>query len=447
MIELNIFTKILLSVLFGAILGLETETREIEENGVEKAEKEEKSRIGGFRTYTLISLMGGIAGILFVNHLEILSFFLILALAGFLLIAYFMNVKLKEAFGITTEIAVIITFVLGFLTTSSIIKLEVVLVILVLMAFFLSQKRGFGKFIKKIQHREVIDVFSFGLIALVILPVFPDHVFTLGDFFSLIGVTNIGSTALQNFSLGNPFQIWVIVVIISGINLLGYILSRLTGEKLGLFFTSIFSGFISSTSGIISFASKSKETKKEDILLSGAAIVSNAVSFVVVTTLLLIINKDLFIAAFPVTLVVLIFGFVTGSLLIFLYGGGSSKSITVEYQAFSVVPALKFVSIIVVLSLVVQAMQLININTGFVIIVTALSGVIGVDAPTIAIAGLLTNGVIDVNTALIAFLLTNFVNFVAKSIYAYTIGTRKYAKYLTLGLMGSALAGLVIYLI
>lgn len=442
--ESDIFVKILLSVLFGAILGLETETREIEKIGEKKAVLEEKSRIGGFRTYTLISLMGGISGILFLNKLELLSYCLIWALISFLVVAYFMNIKLKEAFGITTEIAIVITFILGFLTTSGIIKLEIVLVILVLMAFFLSQKRGFGKFISKIQHREVIDVFRFGLIALVILPIFPNRVFTIIDLTSLFGITDLGNSSLKNFTLGNPFQIWIIVVIISGINLLGYILSRVTGEKIGIFLTSVFSGLISSTSGIISFASKSK-ANNENLLLSGAALVSNAVSFIIVSALLLISNKELFNAALPIMAGIFIFGFILGSILIFLFRSDTNHG-DVEYQAFSVLPALKFVGVIILLSLLVQILELGHVDTSFVIIITALSGVTGTDAPTIAIAGLLTSGVITVDTALTAFLLTISVNFIAKAIYAYTIGTRKYAKYLSIGLVLSALIGLLIYL-
>jgi len=442
--ESDIFVKILLSVLFGAILGLETQTREIEENGEKKASEKEKSRIGGFRTYTLISLMGGISGILFLNKLEFLSFTLLVALVSFLLIAYFMNIKIKEAFGITTEIAIVITFILGFLTTSGIIKLEIVLVILVLMAFFLSQKRGFGKFISKIEHREVIDVFSFGLIALVILPIFPNRVFTILDVTSLFGTTDLGNSALKNFTLGNPFQIWLIVVIISGINLLGYILSRITGEKIGIFFTSIFSGLISSTSGIISFASKAR-ANGENLLLSGAAIVSNSVSFIIVAGLLLISSKELLNAALPIMAGIFIFGFILGTILIVLFRSDTNHG-KAEYQAFSVLPALKFVGIIIVLSLLVQILELGNVGTGFVILITALSGITGTDAPTIAIAGLLTSGVITVDTALIAFLLTISVNFIAKAVYAYTIGTKKYAKYVSIGLILSSLVGLIIYL-
>ena len=117
-----------------------------------------------------------------------------------------------------------------------------------------------------------------------------------------------------------------------------------------------------------------------------------------------------------------------------------------EYQAFSVLPALKFVGIIIVLSLLVQILELGNVGTGFVILITALSGITGTDAPTIAIAGLLTSGVITVDTALIAFLLTISVNFIAKAVYAYTIGTKKYAKYVSIGLILSSLVGLIIYL-
>src|SRR5258708_2368476 len=171
MTQTDLFIKILLTILFGAILGLETETRSRELDGEKHVKQQEKSRIGGVRTYTVLALFGGVAGILFTLGQFVIVYILFVAVILLIIAAYVLNVQIKHAFGLTTEIAVIITFTLGFLTTASLIPLWLILVILVLLTFFLSQKRGIGRLISKIQHKEVIDVIKFAMVAVVILPV------------------------------------------------------------------------------------------------------------------------------------------------------------------------------------------------------------------------------------------------------------------------------------
>jgi uncharacterized membrane protein (DUF4010 family) len=442
----DIFVKILLSLLFGAILGLESETRGIEEKGEMKALKEEKNKIGGFRTYSLISLLGGISGLFFSLGQQTYSVLLFGTIALFLLIAYTMNIRLKEAFGLTTEIAIIMTFLLGFLTTSSLVNIEVVLVILVLLAFFLSQKRGFGKLIKKIQHKEITDVFRFGLISVVILPLLPNTEFFLSDIVRLLNAPGLDPNIYKEISIINPFQIWMIVVIISGINLGGHVASRIFGEKLGLLFTSIISGFISSTSALISFAEKTK--KGEHIsTFAGASLISTATSFIFVGFLILISNQSLLNEALVPLIVMFLFSLIVGLVLFFKREKNSRASLEVTYQSFSLVPAIKFVSIIVVLRVVVQILQAINAGKILIVFITALSGVSGIDAPAIAIATLTKGEVITLNEGVLAFLLTVFVNLLAKGLYAYTISGKKFFKFVTPFFLLTGIVGFIAWII
>lgn len=446
MTSTDLFAKILLSLLFGAILGLESETRNIEISGEEKALKEEKSKIGGFRTYSLISLLGGLAGIFFAQGQEIYAIILFVSLVSFLLVAYTMNIRFKQAFGLTTEVAIIMTFLLGFLTTSAVINIEVVLVILILLAFFLSQKRGFGLFIKRIQHKEITDVFRFGLVSLVVLPLLPNKDFYLSEILALLNVQLIDAQQFENFSVINPFQIWLIVVIISGISLGGYIASRIFGERLGLFFTSVISGFVSSTSALISFASKSLKNEGANVY-AATSVISTAVSFIFVGFLMLISNKTMFDLALPSLVVMLVFGVLSGVFLLFLRSKDSNNSYQVQYEPFSLVPALKFVAVIVVLRLLVQILQAINAESGLILLITAVSGITGIDAPTIALATLTAGGIITPNEAVLTFLMTSFVNLLAKCFYARTMGSRDFFKYVTPAFLLISAVGVLVWLL
>ncbi len=442
----DIIVRILLTIVFGAILGLETETREIEKKGKEAAIKDEKSRIGGFRTYSILSLFGGIAGLFYAEGFYPIVYILFLSVILLILAAYILNVQLKKAFGLTTEIAIIITFTIGFLTTSSIVPLEIVLSILILLAFFLSQKRGIGTLIEKFEHKEIIDVIRFSLVALVVLPILPNRNIYLQELFNFLGASQINLDGFKDFVLINPFQTWMVVVIVSGINLLGYFLSKIIGKGRGLFLTGVFSGLISSTSATISLAEKSKhdQNKNNVKLLVGSALISNATSFILILFLLLIGSQKLFAGLFSILILMMIAGFAIGILFIIsAKSDKSQKDFEVKYEPFSIGPAIKFVLLILLIKLVIQFMQLMHADPSLLILITALSGFTGIDAPVIALAGLVETSTITLEVGIAAFLLTNAINFLAKVIYGYTLGTYSFARKLLIGLVITAVIGLL----
>lgn len=442
--ESDLFIKLMLSVVFGAVLGLETETREIEDKGKTQAKKEEKYRLGGLRTYTLISLFGGIAGIFYVYDYHILTYILFSAIIVFMLLAYFLNVKMHQAFGMTTEIAVILGFTLGFLTTSGLVRFEILLAILLLMAFFLSQKRGIGNIIEKINHREVIDMIKFGLVALLLLPILPNQSYYLSDLTNFLGLPPLNNENLNSIYIINPFSMWLIVVLISGINLLVYYLSRLFGTKRGILLVGLFGGFFSSTSTLISLAAKSKHTKDKILIkkYAGGAILATGISFLLAGILFAVTNFELFVFVLPLLLSMFITGIIVGTYLITRKDGESSENVhEIEYETFSLGPALKFVGLIILITLVIQIMQNLNINESLIILFTGISGLLGIDAPIIAISNLTSTGSITLVAALAAFLFTNTTNLIGKSIYSRTLGSAIFFKYTSIGLLIVALAG------
>lgn len=447
--ESNILLRLLLTVIFGAILGLETETRVIESKGKKEAEETERQRLGGVRTYTILALIGGVAGIIFRNGEVVLAYLTFVALLGLVLGAYVLNVKFNKAFGLTTEVGILVTFLIGFLTTSDLVTLDVALFILIILAFFLSQKRGVGAFIHKFQHKEIIDVFKFGLTAAVILPLLPNQTYFIRDIFQVIELNwhELGiSESVANLSILNPFRVWLIVVVISGINLGGYLLSKLIGAGRGILLTSILGGLVSSTSTTYAFSHKSKkENASESTLLAGAVLVANGMSFITISVLMSIISIALF-----KSLILPLVGFFAASIAIglaFIVSSqkkhGKTHSIDIQYEPFSVGPAIKFVAIIVLVTFFIQIIQLFN-NDAVLAFITALSGVTGMDAPTIAIGELINRNALSVQMGSLIFLSTNAVNFIFKSIIALRFGSKEFARRLIVGLVLVVLCSLLL---
>jgi uncharacterized membrane protein (DUF4010 family) len=443
MLEFDIFLKILLTILLGAILGLETETRALESNESGFSESSAKLRIGGLRTYTVLSLFGGIAGLLFNAGAYIFVYILLSGLILFALVAYFLNVKLQRAFGITTEIAIIITFILGFLTTSGLVSIPIILTVMILLTFFLSQKRGLGAIIMKIRHKEVIDLLKFGLVALVILPVLPNKSFQLGDLYYLFGITAQPGDLYASIVLINPFQMWLVVVIISGINLLGYALTRVLGKNKGLLLTGLIGGLISSTSAIISLSIKSKLNSKNTLLLTGVALISNSASFISLGLLLFVSSYALFTELIPVLFLMSVIGGIIGVCLVYFSKQKNhfDANFQIDYEPFSITPALKFVSVIIIIKFFIQILLIQQANSALIISITALSGFAGIDAAAIAFGDLVKAGDITLQTGVLAFILANNINLVSKTGFSYFYGTAKFAKHLGISLLIIAIAG------
>jgi uncharacterized membrane protein (DUF4010 family) len=226
--DIEILARLLLSLSFGAILGLETETRTSEEKA-KKIYKQSKKlgyvdkmreKLGGVRTYTILSLFGALSGMLFQNGHQIFAYLMFIAVFLFVLSAYILNVQYRKAFGITTELAILITVLLGFASTAGILPIQFLIVIVVILTFTLSQKRGVGYLVKKIAHQEIIDVVTYAIVALVIFPFLPNQDYTVGGFQELstfLSSLGLEKEVFKDIVIINPFKLWQYVVLISGL--------------------------------------------------------------------------------------------------------------------------------------------------------------------------------------------------------------------------------------
>jgi uncharacterized membrane protein (DUF4010 family) len=304
----------------------------------------------------------------------------------------------------------------------------------VLLTFFMSQKRGFGSLINNVKHEELIDLFKFGLVSAVVLPILPNETYAVKDILEAFEIQNIAiSERILSISVINPFKIWMVVVIISGINLGGYILSKAIGQRRGILLTSMIGGIISSTSTTISLATRVKGDKKlktsskgssntdskktNEYILAGGAVIANAVSFITAITLLGALNLDFLKEVYLPLLLMMLLGLVTGLVMVLSQKKTDHESdYDLKHEKFAIMPAIKFVGLIVVITLVIQLLQLVEFEP-LLLGVTALSGLVGLDPSVIALSELISSDSIAVNTAATIFLLANTVNFIAKVIY------------------------------
>ena len=194
------------------------------------------SAIAGIRTFAIIALLGAVAGML--SHaLGAWGVVLIAAgLAGVGALAYIGNLTRSprdQSPGVTTEAAMLLVYVVGVLVMVG--PRPAAVVVGAACALLLHLKVRLHGWARGLTPRDVRAIFQFVAIALVVLPVLPDR-------------------AMGPFDAFNPRKVWMLVVLMVGISMLGYVAFRVLGAGRGMLLSGILGGLTSSTATTASFA-------------------------------------------------------------------------------------------------------------------------------------------------------------------------------------------------
>jgi len=414
----DIFINLILAFIFGAVVGLERESS-----------KQDEPHVGGIRTFALISLIGAVAGIFFLNDYASVGLTVIIGFLLLMLANYITEGMETKDFGVTSELSAIGTFFLGLLVMVNIIPLQTTVAVLVVLVFILSIKSRTQQLVAGISKQEVQSFISYAIIALVALPVLPDYAYQLKDLPALENVLQgFGAdlTRFDNLDLINPRKIWIVVVLITGIDVFGYILSRIVGDRSGFALTSFMAGFVSSTSATQSLAQRSKSSKLINHLV-GAAVLANLASFFQIFLLVGPLNPQWLVAIAPGVLIMIAAAGLVA--LIFFKKkepvgaeDGEEKTTT---QIFSLLPALKFAALLIVIKIVTKVCLILFGESGF-IISSVLASFAGIDAILVNLADM-AGHTITFKFAFITFLIVNGTNLLSKALYSYLQGDRRFA--------------------
>ena len=266
---------VLISMGIGLIIGLEREYDKLKDQG-----------FAGIRTFPIVAILG--------FSLENLTdkfsvWILIIGLGAFILFLAFNHIYQKQeeyGKGLTTNLALIATFVLGIMVSAQYYRDAVATAVIIVT--LLSLKTRFRTVISNITSEELFAFIKFSIISLLILPFLPNKVY--------------GPSALLN-----PFEIGSIVVIVSFLNFIGYFLVKYVGSKKGILLTAILGGLISSTAVTWSYASRSEESPELSKKYAAGIIIASAIMFPRLALLTYIFNGDLLMyLALPFSLLTII---------------------------------------------------------------------------------------------------------------------------------------------
>lgn len=424
---LSIPVKLILALIIGAVIGLERESYEDELTGGGDI------RVGGLgvRTFSLITLLGATAGLL---QAEFFSLFIIINVTFMLLVLsyYIFGSILNKDNGFTTELAVIFAYLSGLFISLEVFPIQLIIALVVVLILILSYKQRVRAFVAGIKRAEVNGFISYATIAFVILPFLPNISFSLQDIPGLLTILASYGVSLGEFGnvdLFNPFSLWLVVALITGVDVLGYVMERAVGQKSGWLLTSLTGGFISSTATTQSLANQSRTSSNTNLLVA-SAVFANMASFIQLFLLIAFVNGELLVKSTGMIVALLLSSTLTG--MFFLDIGKNkdnvkfaSKDISSELQLFSIGPALKFAVLFLVIKTASKFALLAFGNSGF-LFTTSIAALAGLDAVTINIAQL-SGTTIGTGTAILAIIIANAVNLTGKATYSMLQGSREFA--------------------
>jgi uncharacterized membrane protein (DUF4010 family) len=217
-----LFQRFGIALAIGFIIGLERE-------------KEKSEEFAGIRTFPLIALLGCTAAM--INDIFFGWMFAVLFMAFAAVVVAANICSVERSPGITTEIASFLCFLFGGLVWWQMTALTAALAFVTV--FLLATKKPLEELSAKIGQKDITAALQFGVITLIILPILPDKTFGPMDVI-------------------NPYNIWLMVVLIAGINFVGYVLIKIFGAQHGIGLAGLLGGIASSTAVTLGFSRRSK---------------------------------------------------------------------------------------------------------------------------------------------------------------------------------------------
>lgn len=246
-IGLEFIQAFLLSLGIGLLMGLERER-----NPASRA---------GLRTFALVSLLGTVCALLAVRTESPWLIAAGLVTVGAMMISAYHRQPDASDPGTTSVVALLLAFCYGAMIWYGYRTLAVMLAILsTILLYFKAELQTVSK---QLTRRDITSVLQFCVLSLVILPILPNRNF--GPYDTL-----------------NPYQVWWMVVLISGVSLAGYAALRIIGQRHGAPILGLLGGLASSTATTLVY---SRHTRNSPSLIHLSLVVILTANLIVLVRL------------------------------------------------------------------------------------------------------------------------------------------------------------------
>ncbi len=437
-LDWTLVRSIAISLALGGIIGLERQSHR---------EPEQPFGSVGVRTFGLAAVLGTAAAI----AEEALPGLVYVVGIGYfaLLVAFFWHERraTDHEVGITTQVSAMVVFVIGVMVPTNPLFAASLAVI---VAVVLSLKRHTHRFVRLLTPAEIVSTMKFLLVTVVLLPLLPNQ-------------------PVDPWGWYNPREIWLLVVLITGISFMAYFAIRFMGARRGLTLTGVLGGMASSTAVTLAMARQvRKQPESRTVMLSAAfaIMLATAFMFMRVTIAVGVINIALigtlwvpFVAmAIPGTLI-------AGGMWLVLSrhvkgqpdasndddsdedpSADSADTTGEEFELeirnpFELVPALKFAALLVGIIGFANLLQEF-FGGGGIYLAAIVGGLAETNAISLAVARMEGLGELTSSVATQSIVIAILANSIVKAILAGAVGSRRLGLYVSLGLLPIFAVGL-----
>ncbi len=382
----------------GLLIGLERERRKGDGPGRAAA---------GIRTFTLIALAGGLSGALENDALAAIGLGFVGAAA---IVSYLLGAH--DDPGLTTEVAMVTTFLLGLLAWD---EPALAAALGVGTAILLASREALHRFVSQLlTEGELHDLLLFAAAAVVVLPILPNE-------------------AVGPYDVLNPFRVWRLLVLVLAISGAGYAALRVLGPRFGLPVAGLAGGFISSAATIGSMAALARRDPALARPAAAGAVLSTVATFVQMVVVLSSANAATLRELWPAILAGGAVAAIFGGFAFFGAGARDGSPPQPPGRAFDLRSATAF-ALTITGVLFISAMMADLFGDAGLLVSTALAGFADAHAAGAAAAALAESGAVTPTLAAFAVVLGMTTNTLTKAVVSGLGRQRPFAIQVIAGL-------------
>ena len=360
-----------------------------------------EAHFAGIRTFTLLGGLAGVAGWLWSLGLQPVAIVL-LAGASALVVAAYVAASRRVVDG-TTEVAALVVLSAGILAGTGYLVLASALT--AITTLLLVEKSRLHAMIARIDDAGLRAGVRFAVMAVVILPLLPN-----GPYGPLGGI--------------RPRQLWLFVLLFSGLSFAGYVARRVAGTERGYSVAGLLGGFVSSTAVTFAFARISRQERDSSFPLSLGVVAACSVMNLRVLVATAILRPALALALIPYLAAPFLVGAIM--VLIGLKRRDEKASVQPPSNPLQVFSALQMAALFQVVLFAIHAVRSHWGETGL-LFSGAVLGLTDVDVLTISMAKS-AEGQIPIAVAAEAIAIGILSNTILKLILGVTIGRGGFQK-------------------
>jgi uncharacterized membrane protein (DUF4010 family) len=375
------------------------------------------ARFAGIRTFLLLGLLGGSAGLLASEGYGVLGSAFALGGGALSVAAYVMAARRHDA-GVdgTTEAAALVVLVLAAIAGLGWIMLAAGTGSVVVLV--LSEKNRLHGLVRRLGETELQATLQFTVLALVVLPLLPP-----GPLFGALAI--------------RPRALWTVVLLFSALNFAGYLARRAVGSRRGYGIAGALGGLISSTGVTLNFSRQSRSEDAPAIPLARGVIAACTVLVPRVLVISALLNPPVTVRLAPLLLPPFVVGLM---ITIFAWPKDARRSMSEEPEGKSPLRLASALQMAVAFQVAITAIAFARSAFGTMGLygTAAVLGLTDVDALTVSMGS--PSSLLPPAIAAHALAIGILANTLLKLTLTIAVGRTTFRRAAAVGLLGLAVA-------